>query len=348
MSTVFVPSVPNGISLVAVHGLGDPRSEMEGWCDSLAANGYTVITIEYPDPVTQNATFPMPVRAVKTAVQFLRENRARLRLTTNIVGAIGRSLGAGIIAQSLIDENDYSVYGIDNTVSDQINFAVLLYGIYDPYRFIQSSLPISIPAFIQQYFHSNTALEARETPVLQAQRVSAPLLLIHGESDVILQYQQSQEFHDSLSAEGKYNDLILYPNQDHLFEMGASSASFSPIGLEVKDSVLAFFAMESSRAGVSLSGPSAILAQNVPNPCGLASLSGSSSTTVSFRVPKATTCSIELVNRLGSIVRSSSPEFFSEGYHTLTLTVSGLPSGVYYYRISGGASSLARAIVIEN
>ena len=91
--TVFIPSTPNGISIVAVHGLGDPVSTMNGWSDTLAANGYTVLNIDYPDPVNSGATFPMPVRAIKTAVQFLRRSRNHFHLTTGIVAAVGRSLG---------------------------------------------------------------------------------------------------------------------------------------------------------------------------------------------------------------------------------------------------------------
>jgi acetyl esterase/lipase len=348
--TLFVPSVPNGIAIVAVHGLGDAVSTMNGWSDTLAARGYTVLNIDYPDPVNAGATFPMPIRAIKTAVQFMRRSRGHFHLTTNVVGVVGRSLGAGLVAQSLIDEEDYFVYGIDNTISDHINFAALLYGLYDFTHFTQTDLPISISLFAQRYFGLNAALEARETPVLQSWRITTPLLLIHGMADARLQYQQTQEFHDSLAANGKSNDLILYPGKPHFFEAPSNGLSFTATGLLVKDSVLAFFSYQSGHAGVGdkPQTPAFAVDQNYPNPCGLSSASGSSATTMSFHLPRPATCSIVLQNVIGEIVRSSLPQFLEEGDHTTMIDVHGLPSGLYFCMLQSDAGAFARAIIVEN
>ncbi len=348
--TLFVPSMPNGISIVAVHGLGDAVSTMNGWSDTLAAHGYTVLNIDYPDPVNAGATFPMPVRAIKTAVQFMRRSRNHFHLTTNVVGAVGRSLGAGLIAQSLIDEADYSVYGIDNTISDHIDFAAILYGIYDYYHFTQTDLPISISMFAQQYFGSSATLEARETPVLQSQHLTTPLLLIHGTADARLQYQQTQEFHDSLVANGKSNDIILYPGEPHFFEAPSNGLSFTSVGLQVKDSVLAFFSYQSAQAGISSKEqvPPFAINQNYPNPCGLSSASGCSTTTIGFHLRQAAICSIALQNTLGEIVRLTTTDFLEEGNHTIMLDIRSLPSGLYFCRLQSDAGAFTSGIVVEN
>ena len=223
-----------------------------------------------------------------------------------------------------------------------------MYGIYDFYHFTQTDLPISITAFAQQYFSADATLEKRETPVLQADRITIPLLLIHGEADVRLEYQQSQEFHDSLTANGKSNDLILYPGQPHFFEAPSDGLSFTSIGLQVKDSVLAFFSYQSAHAGVVENASTNVIEQNFPNPCGLSSPSSNLTTTFSFHLLKAANCSIVLLNALGETVQSYSPEFFEIGNHTLMLNVKGLPSGPYFWRLQSDAVCVTKVIIVEN
>src|SRR6266542_7079958 len=73
---MYMPALANGVGVVAVYGLQDSLGTMHCWGDSLAAHGYTVLSIDFPDPGS-GAFFPKPIRALKTAIQFLRMNQQR-------------------------------------------------------------------------------------------------------------------------------------------------------------------------------------------------------------------------------------------------------------------------------
>ncbi len=236
-ATIFLPSSFNGTAVVLVHELGTARSTMDIWGDTLAAHGFLAISIDYPDPVNSGATFPQPVRAVVAGVQFLRSLTSESP-TIRRVGVLGRSLGAILAAEAKMDDINYPLLGIDSEFSGQIDFDVLLYGLYDTQHFLTSTLPL--PLYISAYFSGDATLESDQEPVLHASDFTCPILLIHGTDDSVLQYQQSLSFYDSLQANGQNADLITVPGAGHVFETNGDS--FTTLGLPIKDSVLRFLA----------------------------------------------------------------------------------------------------------
>ena len=348
--TVYLPKAPNGVGIVAVHEILVTRSSMTIWCDTLAAHGFTVMTIDYPDPVGQAAKFPLPIRAFKTAVQFMRKNKSLLRLTSDHVLAIGRSMGAAVIAQAIVDEEDFAALGLDNSIEDHVNLAILFYGLYDYTHFTATNLPLNIATFSTQYFAGSNATELKETPVRQTNRVSTSLLLLHGTGDATLQFEQSQELHDSLVKNAKPNHLIFFAGEPHLFETSVDNSSFTTIGLKAKDSVLAFLSAskESVDQPTATQAASITLQQSYPNPIGLASASSSAHTTIRFQLANSGFCTLALYNTLGEQIQIVRSGYFVSGEHSATLDCSGLQSGVYYYKIEQGASSTMRKLVVMN
>jgi len=233
--TLFSPSSFNGTAVVLVHELGTARSTMEIWGDTLAAHGFLALSIDYPDPVNSGATFPEPVRAVVAGVQFLRSMTSESPVVSR-VGVLGRSLGALLAAEAKMNAQDYALLGIDSVYSGQVDFDVLLYGLYDFQHFLTSTLPLS--TYINAYFDGNASLEDSQEPVINASDFTCPILLIHGTEDNTLQYEQSLSFYDSLKANGRDADLITVQDAGHLFETNGDS--FTALGLPIKDSVLQF------------------------------------------------------------------------------------------------------------
>ena len=83
-ATIFIPSPSNGVGVIVAHGLGGNRFERT-WADSLAANGYVAMTIDYKD-IDEGAKFPVPVTTYKLAVEFLRRNAIRFNITIDFHG----------------------------------------------------------------------------------------------------------------------------------------------------------------------------------------------------------------------------------------------------------------------
>ncbi len=58
-------------------------------------------------------------------------------------------------------------------------------------------------------------LYSEASPVYYADSIHTPLLIIHGESDVVVPFSQSQEFYDLLKEKEKMVDLIQYEEEGH-------------------------------------------------------------------------------------------------------------------------------------
>lgn len=66
----------------------------------------------------------------------------------------------------------------------------------------------------QNYFGDKTDLDAI-SPIAHVDRVTIPILLIHGKDDTVVEYEHSVRMEKALKAAGKSVDLISYAGQDH-------------------------------------------------------------------------------------------------------------------------------------
>lgn len=81
------------------------------------------------------------------------------------------------------------------------------------------------------------------------------------------------------------------------------------------------------------------LNQNVPNPTAF-------TTEISYSLPNYTAVSLKLYDAMMQEVFTVIDELQEAGEHHATLDVSGLPSGIYYYRLSTGTSSLTQRMLV--
>jgi photosystem II stability/assembly factor-like uncharacterized protein len=68
---------------------------------------------------------------------------------------------------------------------------------------------------------------------------------------------------------------------------------------------------------------------NYPNPF-------QTSTSIEFDLPRASSTTLTVYNSAGMVVRQMSREFGSAGSHSITFASESLPSGIYFYELSGG------------
>ena len=164
---MFVPSEGNGNGVLVVHGGGVTRITNRLWCDSLAGNGYTVFTIEYPA-----GSFPLPARAVKLAIEFLRENAQSFGITTGKIAGLGFSDGSTTFGQTIIWDNDDAYFQTDPSVDDHLNAVALLYGNYTYGDF------------------SNDTLRQKGLCINHVANITTPVLLLHGTGDTWVDYHR--------------------------------------------------------------------------------------------------------------------------------------------------------------
>ena len=81
------------------------------------------------------------------------------------------------------------------------------------------------------------------------------------------------------------------------------------------------------------------LYQNYPNPF-------NPTTTIAFDLPQASDVELKVFDLLGREVKSLVNQSVAAGHHAVQLDASGLPSGLYVYRINAGSFSESRKLVI--
>ena len=130
-ATIYIPcpSTSKGIGVVLAHWLNGARQNNHVWCEAFADTGYVAMTIDYYDfSDTQKGRYPKPIRAYKTAVEFLRRNKERFGIGTAKIVGFGQSEGSIHWGEAITENNDDAFLGIDSLVADNVDAAVLLYG----------------------------------------------------------------------------------------------------------------------------------------------------------------------------------------------------------------------------
>jgi hypothetical protein len=92
--------------------------------------------------------------------------------------------------------------------------------------------------------------------------------------------------------------------------------------------------------GFDASAALPLLHQNYPNPCTRA-------TTVSFDLPQRATVSLALTNALGQQLGTLAVGEYSAGSHTVELPAFALAKGVYFLRLTAGATMRTRTLIVE-
>ena len=81
------------------------------------------------------------------------------------------------------------------------------------------------------------------------------------------------------------------------------------------------------------------LFQNVPNPV-------SEATEISFYLPKDSKVHLTVTNTIGQEIAVLASSRYKKGMHTVSMDASGLPAGIYFYKLESNKSSLTKQLNI--
>ena len=181
-----------------------------------ASKGFAVASIEYR--TTSNARFPAQIEDVKTAVRYFRKNCNQLRIDPDAVFIMGGSAGGYLAAMAALTGGTDLFRGKEYLdVSDHMNGAVCLYGVFDLTQYQHAPEmhdPTSLPV---QLFIQKSDLQSLEeaSPITYIEGKTVPFLLLHGTSDRMVPYEQSLLFHNRLKEYGNQPELNLLKDVDH-------------------------------------------------------------------------------------------------------------------------------------
>lgn len=186
----------------------------------LAHRGYVVASVEYR-PSTQ-ATAPAQIQDVKTAIRYLRANAAKYGIDPQRVAIWGDSSGGHMAAlvATTVGHAEFATTDYADQ-SDAVQAVVDFYGVSD------LTTMGRFPSWIEHDAEGSpgslmlggSPLSLREKAVahspvtyIKVDRQLPPFLLVHGELDVIVPFNQSVELYEALRVAGK--DVLFYKVED--------------------------------------------------------------------------------------------------------------------------------------
>jgi acetyl esterase/lipase len=226
------PGHPPRGTVVFIHGgywdSGDKR-DYAFMADAILRMGFHAALINYRFPPQH--VFPDFVTDAALAVRWLAENLPRFGVDSRPLGLLGHSAGAHIAALLCCTPAHLARVGASR---DLITAAVGMAGPYDFLDWIPSD------ARMQAAFGS-TEHWADTQPVLVADGLGPPLLLLHGERDTLCTPLHAPALRDAIVQKGGEATYRWYPKLDHFTILGAFSRIARWLEPNVAEDVKAFF-----------------------------------------------------------------------------------------------------------
>jgi dipeptidyl aminopeptidase/acylaminoacyl peptidase len=231
------PAASNGNVVVLLHGVGDSRVGMTAYMSMFLQRGYSLLM---PDSRGHGASGGVATYGLYEAgdvhawVNWLEANKK-----PSCVFALGESMGAGILLESLAAEHRFCA------VVAESGFADFREAAYDrvsgefatgPWLAKTVLRPVIEGAFLEGRFVHGLRLESVR-PEEAVAASATPILLIHGAADTHLRLRQSELLHQA----NPKSELWVVPGVEH-------TLVFRSYPREFGDRVLGFFAAHSAGA----------------------------------------------------------------------------------------------------
>lgn len=223
-------------ALVYVHGgswMRGDKSEAIMFAGGMAAQGYLVVSINYR--LYPPAQFPAMIEDVKCAVRSLRAHASEYYLDPNRTGAVGVSAGGhlvGLLGTS--DPGDGWDVGEYLDQSSRVQAVVAMAGVMDLSRNFPNA---DIEAMKRIGFGEYNVAQA--SPITHVTSDDPPFLLIHGDRDELVPYEQSQLMYDRLREMNVPAQLVIVKNARHSF---TAPEGTTPSLIEINQIILDFLA----------------------------------------------------------------------------------------------------------
>lgn len=194
-----------------------------------AARGYVVFGVNYR--LSGEARFPAQIEDVKAAIRWVRANANTYRVDPQRIAIGGDSAGAYLAVLAGASCGVKELEGaLGNPAQSSCVQAVVDW--YGPANFQtltaqqgrQQAAPDSPESSLLGCPLSSCPKEviAKSNPLNHLTAKTPPFLIMHGQADTLVPWQQSQELHDALKAKGVSTELMLLPGLNHVF--GGASA----------------------------------------------------------------------------------------------------------------------------
>ena len=223
---VHYPETPNGYAVIFISGSGWSASQeynaepiKQGvqvpiYVPKLTAAGYTVFSISHR--AAPRFHFPAQVEDTQRAVRFVRHNAARFHVRPDRIGAVGGSSGGhlveclGVMGDGVADDPDPV-----NRESAKVQCVVARAAPAALARMNVTNF-MGMPAPDPKIPNTVEGRAYRAaSPITYVSASSAPMLLIHGDADKTVPFEQSELMEKALKTAGVPVRLLRIPGGDH-------------------------------------------------------------------------------------------------------------------------------------
>jgi acetyl esterase/lipase len=234
---LWVPESPTPPALVVwIHGggwmIGDRRYLPETLrpnqlFDALLAAGVAVATIDYR--LALEAPFPAQLHDAKAAIRYLRAHADQLGISAERIGVWGESAGGHLAALVGLTGHRADLEGGIGVVgpSSAVDVVVDWYGPADFTTMPRMTPPPHIAAKLEPAMHTppedtlvaglDEAARADASPISHVTADAPPFLLVHGTTDWLVPYAQSEQLAAALTEAGVAVRLVPVEGAEHIF-----------------------------------------------------------------------------------------------------------------------------------
>ena len=225
---VYYPDSPNGYGIVFISGSGWTRElgldatplkesgQEEIYAVPLAAAGYTVFGINHR--ASPRFRHPAHLEDAQRAVRFVRHHAGEFGIDPDRIGALGGSSGGHLVSLLGVLDGNGAAAGESpvNRESAKVQAVVA--------RAAPTDLTLSSPRTVHPLF--GFRLSARTdsiehqrfvaaSPVTHVTADDPPVLLIHGDADEVVPYQNAEVMKAALEKAGVPVELLRIPGAGH-------------------------------------------------------------------------------------------------------------------------------------
>jgi acetyl esterase/lipase len=232
---VYKPATPNGLGIVVVNGSGWYRDlgydapvlkqspEFQAVREKLLGAGYTIFVVTHR--ASPRFHIPEIVQDVQRATRFIRANAARYGIRADRIGALGGSSGGHLVSMlgTLDGKGDPAAVDPVDRESAKVQCVVAFYPATDlakidtPSGQVAVSLATGMRAPASFGGVSSTAVRQFQklSPVTHVTTDDPPFLLVHGDADKTVPFQQSEMMEAALRKAGVIVKLVRVPGAEH-------------------------------------------------------------------------------------------------------------------------------------
>jgi acetyl esterase/lipase len=222
---VHHPASPNGYGVIFISGsgwqapmtygaTGLKENQIDIWGPSLLQAGYTVFAINHR--AAPRFHYPAAVEDVQRAVRFVRHHARDYGIDPARLGGVGGSSGGhliGLVAMLAAPGNPDDADDVNREAATLQT--VVLRAAPSDLRILGAGAVVSFMERLPDRTPDDKVVYTAASPITHVSKSSPPVLLMHGDSDDVVPYQQSVAMQAALKAAGATVKLVTISGGEH-------------------------------------------------------------------------------------------------------------------------------------